>query len=204
MNLFSKKTFTRKLTYDWPFYLLSALLAIVFWRGAFGLLHRYKFYEKVELFVAASLEDTSLSKVIREQMDDEPLKSFEINQALPNDHTFLPKLHNVGYNYSDLLILPSSVYENILCDEVFLEINNSLIDDYLDEEKTLYKYNDLNYGFLIRNPNQTSWLDDFINFDIEESYYLFISGASKNIGNLGNFQTPEYDLALKCLKVLLK
>ncbi|MFA5686739.1 MAG: hypothetical protein WCZ47_00360 [Bacilli bacterium] len=203
MKIFSWQNFKKRLAYDWIYYVLSIVLSIVLWRGAFGLLHRYKFYEKIELFIAANIVDDSFNEEIILQVNDPSLKSFELNQALPSDSAFASKLQYVGYQYSDLLILSESVISNIACDEVFLLIDQEIKESYLEKEEEYFLFEEESYGFLLRDVNKSSWLDEYINFDISEKYYLFVSGASQNISNKGNYQTPEYDLALKCLKVLL-
>ncbi|MDD3207369.1 MAG: hypothetical protein PHV19_02505 [Bacilli bacterium] len=204
MKIFPKAAFIRSIHYDWIYYALSFFAVIGLWSWAFGILHRPKPYEKLDIFVAAQIQNDTFCQKIKEEFSADGLKLVESNQALPNDNAFQSKLQVVGYNASDLLILPESVFTNIHFSEVFIEIDEALKDDYLSGQEVFYKHEGRDYGLLVRGGEKESWLDEYLNFDVNDNYYLFISGASHNIGDKGNYQTNEFDLALAVLSYVVR
>ncbi|NMV82444.1 MAG: hypothetical protein GX816_02705 [Erysipelotrichia bacterium] len=204
MKIFSKEVFVKSIHYDWVYYVLSVFAIIGLWSWAFGIFHRPKPYERLEIFVAAQIQDDSFCQEIEDEFGPEGLKLVESNQALPNDNAFQSKLQVVGYNASDLLILPESIFANLHFFEVFIEIDNTIKDNYLTGQENFYSHEGHDYGLLIRGGEKESWLDEYLNFDVNDNYYLFISGSSHNIGDKGIYETVDFDLALDVLSYLVR
>ncbi|MFA7020781.1 MAG: hypothetical protein WC215_04435 [Bacilli bacterium] len=204
MKIFSKKAFKKGLHYDWLYYVLASFIAIGLWSWAFGVLHRPQAFERLDLFVASEIKNAGFNDILETEFENDGLKLVESNQALPNDNAFQSKLQVVGYNSSDLLILPESIFENVLFEEALLPVDGDIKESYLEGTESFYSYQDVDYGILLRGGSKTSWLDNYINFDVNDNYYLFISGSSQNISDLGNYETAEYDLALEVLSYLVR
>lgn len=196
--------FTNTLPYNWPFYLVFPVIGGLCIAYLFNVRHQPQPYEKIDIFVAApSVESQPLCDLIYEKYVDNGLKLVTTTQSNPSDSVFAQKLRVVGYSRSDLFILPHSVLESISPAEILLPYSDDFVSaNVADSNSVFYIVEDVRFGILLKDDLLDSWLEDYIDFN-DEDYYLCLNATSKNIGDEGIYNNPEYDLALKVFAYLL-
>jgi hypothetical protein len=113
----------------------------------------------------------------------------------PSDPLYSQKLSVVGYNGSDLFLLPKSTLESMTCSDILLpfEEADGFVASYCAGASGFFEQDGKSYGVGI---DTDGWLSDYVSF-LDEDYYLCVNSISKNIGSMGLYDNPEYDLALK-------
>lgn len=204
MTLSSKKFIKNGIPYFWPLFLIVPLLGSAFITYTMNLIHLPKSYEKIEVFVGSSNVDSNgLAKNIETAFKDEGMKEAAIVASNPANAEFYEKLKVIGYNSSDLFILPSSIMEKLDLSEIMIPIFDLFIENELEGKTYSYFVQDeKQYGIEIKSSTGDSWLADYIPF-ANENYYLTISATSLTIKSYGTHPNSVYDLSLQAMRYLL-
>jgi hypothetical protein len=110
----NKALFKKTFSYDWPLYVVLPLIVGFSLSYLLNVIHQPKAYEKLNVFVASTnIESGAFCKDIEEKFQDNGLKEVTAVQSNPNDALFAQKLNVVGYEGSDLFLLPESVLKGI-------------------------------------------------------------------------------------------
>jgi len=204
MTLSSRKFIKNGIPYFWPLFLVIPLFGSILITYTMNLIHLPKSYEKIELFVASSdVNSNGLAENIEAIFKDAGMKEAGIVTSNPADSTFYEKLKVIGYNSSDLFILPASIMENLDLTEIMLPIYDLFIANELGGNTYSYfEQDEKQYGIEIKSSSLTSWLEDYIPFT-DEDYYLTISATSLTIKSYGTHPHSAYDLSLQAMRYLL-
>jgi hypothetical protein len=169
-----------------------------------NLIHLPKSYEKIEIFVASSdVDSNGLASNIETVFKEVGMKEVGIVTSNPADVAFYEKLKVIGYNSSDLFILPASIMENLDLTEIMLPIYDLFIENELEGNTYSYfEQDDKQYGIEIKSQGSNSWLEDYIPF-ADENYYLTVSATSLTIESYGTHPNSVYDLSLQTMRYLL-
>ena len=204
MTLSSKKFIKNGIPYFWPLFLVVPLLGSVLITYTMNLVHLPKSYEKIEVFVASSdVNSNGLADNIETIFEEAGMKEAGIVTSNPTDSAFYEKLKVIGYNSSDLFILPRSIMENVDLTEIMLPIYDLFIENELGGNTYSYfKQDEKQYGIEIKSSSLDSWLEDYIPFT-DEDYFLTISATSLTIKSYGTHPNSVYDLSLQAMRYLL-
>jgi len=204
MTLSSKKFIKNGIPYIWPLFLAIPLIGTGLITYTMNLIHLPKSYEKVEIFVASSDVDSNrLANNIETVFKEAGMKEAGIVASNPTDPAFYEKLKVIGYNSSDLFILPASIMENLDLTEIMLPIYDLFIENELEGNTYSYfEQDEKQYGIEIKSSTSESWLEDYIPF-ADENYYLTISATSLTIKSYGTHPNSVYDLSLQAMRYLL-
>jgi len=203
MNKDTRKRFEKAFRYGWPLYFLLPLLAGVTISYLFAVVHEPASYEKLNVFVASkSLDGVAFSNRLEEKLSPSGLKKASTTQGNPSDSLFSQKLSVVGYNGSDLFLLPQSVLSGLAAEDVFLPFSEDFVATHAKEANPVYYQTEEGiYGIRVKAKGETSWLSSSVGF-LDEDYYLSLNATSKNLGNYGLYDNPTYDLALQAFDFL--
>jgi hypothetical protein len=190
--------FKKAFAYDWPLYVILPVVAGLSLSYILAVVHQPKSYEKLNVFVAsAKIESSAFCKDIEEKFQDNGLKEVTAVQSNPNDALFAEKLNVVGYEGSDLFLLPESVLNSITPSDIMVPFSADLEANYIKESSPVYFVKDgASYGVRVKEKTANHWLSSYIDF-LAEDYYLCLNIKSKNIANYGLYSSAEYDLALR-------
>ncbi|MFA7031969.1 MAG: hypothetical protein WC201_00115 [Bacilli bacterium] len=204
MTLSSRKFIKNGIPYFWPLFLVIPLLGSALITYTMNLMHLPKSYEKIEIFVASSdVDSNGLADNIEISFQEAGMKEAGIVTSNPTDSTFYEKLKVIGYNSSDLFILPRSVMESLDLTEIMLPIYDLFITNELEGNTYSYfEQDEKQYGIEIKSSSIDSWLEDYIPFT-DESYYLTVSATSLTIKSYGTHPDSVYDLSLRAMRYLL-
>jgi hypothetical protein len=199
----NKALFKKSFAYDWPLYVVLPLVAGFSLSYLLNVVHQPKAYEKLNVFVASTkIESGAFCKDIEEKFHDNGLKEVTAVQSNPNDALFAQKLNVVGYEGSDLFLLPESVLKSITPSDIMVPFNAELEKNYVTENAPVYYVSEGDsYGVRIKEKSVSHWLSSYIEF-LDEDYYLCLNIKSKNIASYGLYSSESYDLALKAFVYL--
>jgi hypothetical protein len=198
-----KANFKKSLTYFWSLYLICPIVFGLSISYAFYVIHQPSAYEKLDIFIASSsLKETSFCQMMEDAFADKGLKQASTTQCNPSDAVFPQKLSVVGYNRSDLFLLPVSAFKSMTPADILVPFSSTFITTYVVETSPDFYVSDgVDFAVKIKSAEEKSWLSDYINF-VDEDYYLCLNATSKNIGDVGIYDNPEYDLALEAFTFL--
>ena len=91
-------------------YIVTLIFSIVLITHIFSLLSRVKETEKLSIFIAA--DDVAYSR-LSEDFKLDTTKKIEVDYYDPNDNLFNKVLLTRGVNFTDIIILPVSLLDNI-------------------------------------------------------------------------------------------
>lgn len=200
MKIISSKSIKHTIQYTWWLYLLVPVLATFLFYWSFNIYHRPTAYEKVSIFVAAEVTDTSFTEDLLKKVDSDSLKEIGVASCDVNAARYEEKLSVVGLNNCDLLILPTSTFELIKNEPLsnyFLPLDSDLqnyaVGDYYEKDST-------KFGYKVTN----SWLNPtYASFEKDTDYYLVFNTISKNIGEYRE-KGDTNENALKVAKAILE
>ncbi|MCI1245614.1 MAG: hypothetical protein LKG11_06710 [Bacilli bacterium] len=190
------RKFQARLAYSWPLYLILPLVLGFTVSYLFYVSHRPAYFETVDVFVGAGgVEKDDFAKKIETELSDDGMKEATVTYCDPSDSLYSQKLSVVGYNGSDLFLLPKSTLESIACSDIMLPFEDAegFVGSYCGGASGFFEQDGKSYGVGI---DASGWLSDYVSF-VDEDYYLCVNSISKNIGDMGLYDNPEYDLALK-------
>jgi len=204
MTLSSKKFIKNGLPYFWPLFLVVPIVGSALITYTMNLIHLPKSYEKIEVFVASSdVDSNGLANNIETVFNETGMKEAGIVASNPEDLAFYQKLRVIGYNSSDLFILPASIMEQLDLTEIMLPIFDLFIENELEGNTYSYfEQDDKQYGIEIKSPSSSSWLENYIPF-ANENYYLTINATSLTIKSYGTHPNSVYDLSLQAMRYLI-
>ncbi len=157
--------------------IIISLLVILMWYFAFNMLHYPKNYESIYIFYAGDVNDYSITDVIKDELNDNNIRSIEIVQSNPNDKIFESKYDLVCFNKCDIAIIPKDVADHTACYTCYEELTNYYgLDTYTQDS--------IVYG-LILNDAIKDKLDNYFTFDNSE-YILFVCQNSVNYQDMTN------------------
>lgn len=195
--------FKKTLPYDWPFYLTLPVIFGVCVSYVLNQIHQPADYEKLNIFVASkTIQSDAFCGDIQEKLSADGLKKTTAVQSNPSDSLFAQKLSVVGYSGSDLFLLPTSVLKSMNPDDILLRMSDELKSHYVIETTPDYYVVDgYSYGVRLFAQGESTWLSSYIGF-LDEDYYLCLNVKSKNLGNYGLYDNPDYKLGLMAFTYL--
>ena len=196
MNELKKRRIKVVLKYTWPFYIVTALIVGFLLSFIFGITHKIPEYKTLTFFISGEVTDVNkLRDDTLEKFKDKELKSFSCISARPDEGiVYTRKLTIAGYQSADVLVIPSSILKTFRPEPFALEIDDNLYNSYY-QGFTKYIDEGATYGIEIdpEKVKQYFTLPD-------ETCYMFLNGASKNIGEYSIEQIKEHDNALRVLQ----
>lgn len=159
------------------FYILTTLIVPPTFTYFIYLKNRAKSYEVFSMFVSADLKDkVGIKGLLKTSLPED----LEINcySCDINNSTFAT-YYSAKSEISDIIILQESFIKQF--DYVpYLDITSltsfDLSDGYIRDEKI--------YGLALKNQKH-NYLSDYINFDDDNNYYVFINKKSVHLNNIG-------------------
>lgn len=195
MNDLKKKRIKTILKYTWPFYIISAVLIGFGLHFIFGITHKTPVYQTLTVFISGEdKDDKQLKKDLLESYKDNELKMVSSIYASVGEANYYRKLSVLGYNSADVMIIPTSILENLNASAFALDITDGLYQSYF-KDFTTYKQNDVIYGIEIDKEKTNKY------FTLpSETCYMVLGGASKNTGTYSSDGIKEHDNALRLVK----
>ena len=181
--------------YTWWVYIVVAIVIGFGMSFLFGITHRIPAYKTITLFVTGEVADTKrLSDNLIEKYKDKELKIVTSYATTRNDGDYYNKLSVIGYNSSDVLILPVSVLDNLNISTFGLELDDNLKTNYYSGYE-YYTQNEISYGVKI---NRELVKDDI--YLPKEDCYMIINAKSASIGEYSKDQIKERNTTLTLVK----
>lgn len=195
MNQFKKDHIYSHFRYVWPAYVISALLIAGGLSLIFSIVHKIPEYKTLTIFISGEVRD---SKALKDDLlntyKDKELKSVSTISADPSEGHYHTKLTVAGYSSADVIILPMSKIENLDTSYFAIDLKEELITNFYNGY-TFYKQDEVSYGVKLNKELVTPYMAL-----PNEDCYMFLNGASKNIGEYANEPVKEHDLALHLVK----
>jgi len=196
MNELRKQRMKSVLKYTWPFYLIVGFVIFLAMGIIFRIVHPIPAYKTLTIFVTGQVTNREkLFEDMYQRFDDKEIRKFSCIEASPNDVHYATKLTVSGYKSADVLIIPTSKVDTIENLGTFaLNISDELVSgDY--SNFAFYERDNTKYGVKIDKDKVSQYMTL-----PEEDCYMFLNGASKNIGKYGLKPVIEHDMALLLVK----
>jgi len=194
-----KNKFKHCLPYTWYLYLIALVIPCVAFPFSFSYMHRPQAYEKINLFVSNNILKSGLNNYLYEKLKDNGVQQVDIVSCNFTDSIYLQKLTVVGYSSSDIMIIPSTLFQALNFPIVMQEINEDIKTKCGLQSATFHKVDDKDYGVKV---SSNLYINTFLDYDSSVDYYAFINGSSYNIGSYST-KNPQTENAFKALKVIL-
>ena len=195
MNDAKKKRIKTIIKYTWPFYLIAGVIIAFVINFLFGISHRLPAYQTLTVFVSGEVYDSKkLETDILEAYKDKDIKSFTCYSGDPSDTNYYTKLSVLGYNSSDVLIIPTSKIDSDVS-SFAISIDENLINNYY-QGYTLFAQNGVNYGIKLDKEK----VKDYMYLPKDEDCYLFLNGRSETLGEYSKDKIKERDASLLVAK----
>lgn len=195
MTDIKKEKIKSVLKYTWWVYIVAAVIVGIGLSFIFGITHKIPAYKTLTLFITGEVQETKkLNNDLVEKYKDKELKSVTCYNTTTTDGNYYNRLSVMGYNSSDVLILPESVLENINISSFGLELDENLRTNYYSGY-TYYVQNDINYGVKIDKEK----VKDNILFPAEDCY-MILNAKSESLGEYSKDKIKERDTALTLVK----
>lgn len=136
-----------------------------------------KKHQKFNIFVAAQkVELDPFKEKINSYIDNNSIKQIVINTCNPENLSYYTMYSTFGLEDADILILNSNKIVNN-------DLKNKFV--YFDEESNYYSdtnyiNNDVHYGLEIYKNNK-GYLSNYITYEKDNDYYLFVNKKSKHL-----------------------
>lgn len=196
MNDLKKQRLKTTFKYTWSLYLISSILVVFALFFLFKITHRTPMYQTLTVFISGEyIDDEKLKNDFLNNYGNNQLKEISTIYANPSsDNNYYRKLSVIGYNSSDVLIIPNSILANLNASAFALDIDENLYQSYF-QNLTEYKQNDITYGIEIDKEKIGQY---FVLPD--EHCYMLLAGSSKNIGIRSSEGIKEHDNALRVVR----
>ena len=196
MNALKEKRMKSVLKYTWPLYIIAVVVAYIVMSVIFNVAHPIPAYKSLTLFVTGEIQEREqLSKDVFAKFQEKQIRNFSCIASLRTDSDYSTRLKVAGYNSADVLILPNSVIEDVSNPASFaLNLNDQLINSFY-QGYSFYKRDTVNYGVKIDKDKVAKYMTL-----PNEDCYMFLNGASKNLGDYGLNPVSEHDMALQIVK----
>lgn len=194
MNDAKKKRIKTIIKYTWPFYFIGGILVAFGINFLFGITHRLPEYKQLTIFVSGEVHDSKkLETDMLEKYKEKEIKAFTCYSGDPSDTNYYTKLSVLGYNSSDVLIIPVSKIDSDVS-AFAINIDENLINDYY-QGYTLFEQNGNNYGVKLNKEKVKDYM-----YLPSEDCYLFLNGRSETLGEYSKDQIKERDASLLVVK----
>lgn len=191
-----EKQFKKSFSYTWYLYLLAIAIPAILFPLSYSFMHRPKEYETLSIFIPTELKDKKAEDTLLSKFKENGVRKVDIIYSNPNDqYTFSNKLAVVGYNTCDLIFLPEGIVEKTGIHTAALELTSEVKIYFNIEEEKTYVVQEKEYGIELNENNK---LDEISTLEKDTKYYVFINGASANIGQFSNKKTTSEN----CVKLL--
>lgn len=195
MNELRKNRMKSVLKYTWPFYLVVGFVIFLAMGIIFRIVHPIPAYKTLTIFVTGQVSNQEkLYGDMYQRFEEKEIRKFSCIEASPDDVHYATKLTVSGYKSADVLIIPSSKVDTINDPSTFaLKISDELVNSYYPS-CSFYTRDEVKYGVKIDTERVSQYMT------LPEDCYMFLNGASKNIGNNGLKPDAEHDMALLLVK----
>lgn len=196
MNELKRKRMRSAFKYTWPLYIVAGLVVYITMSVIFKVAHPIPAYKCLSLFVTGEVnERDALTKDMFTKFEDKKIRNFSCVSARRTDVDYSTKLKVAGYNTADILILPNSVIEDVSNPASFaLSLNEELINSFY-QGYSFYQRGENNFGVKINKDKVSQYMTL-----PEEDCFMFLNGASKNLGDYGLKPVTEHDMALQVVR----
>lgn len=194
---------TTHLQYHWWKYVLLAVLSVMIWNSVFDTLAKPARNEKVGIvFFGDSLDVPALHADLSAAIEDltqQKISLVDVSQTIADREHLGAILMARTYDY-DLLVLSAEAVDPLSAYGFFMPLPESWkgIPTYTQEKDGKA----VAYGLEIYRPGSQNRFSSFCSG--EQTYYVFLSKESVNLGGLNGNGAPEDDAALQMLKYLLE
>ena len=194
MNALKKQRIKSVLKYTWPFYIVSAVLAVVLINFIFKIAHPVPDYKTLTLFVTGeAINPAKLREDLLTEFKEKELKTVSCISSKPNAGDFNHKLTIAGYSSADILILTETKLNNIVVSDFALPLEDELLNLY--QGYSVYTKDDVKYGIKLNKEV----VNEYFTLP-EEDCYLVFNGRSVNTGKYSVTSIEENDNALTLVK----
>lgn len=194
MNDAKKKRIKTIIKYTWPFYFIGGILVAFGINFLFGITHRLPEYKQLTIFVSGEVHDSKkLETDMLEKYKEKEIKAFTCYSGDPSDTNYYTKLSVLGYNSSDVLIIPVSKIDSDVS-AFAINIDEKLINNYY-QGYTLFEQNGNSYGVKLNKEKVKDYM-----YLPSEDCYLFLNGRSETLGEYSKDQIKERDASLLVVK----
>lgn len=194
MNDAKKKRIKTIIKYTWPFYFIGGILVAFGINFLFGITHRLPEYKQLTIFVSGEVHDSKkLETDMLKKYKEKEIKAFTCYSGDPSDTNYYTKLSVLGYNSSDVLIIPVSKIDSDVS-AFAINIDENLINNYY-QGYTLFEQNGNNYGVKLNKEKVKDYM-----YLPSEDCYLFLNGRSETLGEYSKDQIKERDASLLVVK----
>ena len=196
MSELKKQRVKSVLKYTWPFYLIVGFVIFLAMGIIFRIVHPIPAYKTLTIFVSGQVNQREkLYEDMYQRFEDKQIRRFTCIEMSPSDIHYSTKLTVSGYKSADVLIIPVSKVDTVTDPGTFaLKMNNELVTSYFSTY-TFYSREETKYGVKIDKEKVSQYMSL-----PEEDCYMFLNGASKNVGNYGLKPDSEHDMALLLVK----
>ena len=196
MNELKKKRMKSVFKYTWPFYIIAGIVVFIVMSILFNITHPIPAYKSLTLFVTGEVNGRDkLQKDMFARFEEKQIRNFSCVASRRTDSDYSTRLQVAGYNSADVLILPYSVIEEVSNPASFaLNLSDQLVNSFY-QGYSLYQRNTASYGVKIDKDKVAQYMTL-----PEEDCYMFLNGASKNLGDYGLTPVTEHDMALQIVK----
>lgn len=196
MNELKKKRMKSVFKYTWPFYIIAGIVVFIVTSILFNVAHPIPAYKSLTLFVTGEVNGRDkLQKDMFARFEEKQIRNFSCAASRRTDSDYSTRLKVAGYNSADVLILPYSVIEEVSNPASFaLNLSDQLVNSFY-QGYSLYQRNTASYGVKIDKDKVAQYMTL-----PEEDCYMFLNGASKNLGDYGLTPVTEHDMALQIVK----
>ena len=164
------RTLKESLPSEWVKYVVVVILSVALWVWVFGLYHKPKDTEKIELFFAGDVKDFAFEKDAADAFDY--LKRVEVSYENPSSSAaFEQKYSVVAFTLSDVVLVPESLADRKPCKGAFVPLSG-IGEPYVQEEVA--------YGVYLSDSAKVRLSKYFV--FTEERYVAFAPKASVNAG----------------------
>lgn len=196
MTELKKQRMKSVLKYTWPFYLVLGFVIFLAMGIIFRVTHPIPAYKSLTIFVSGEVTGREkLSEDMYAKFKEKKIRSFSCIESKPTDLNYSTKLTVSGYQSADVLIIPTSKIDTVSDPSTFaLKISDVLVNAFYSGCE-FYTRDEIKYGVKIDKEKVSEYMSL-----PEEECYMFLNGASKNLGDYGLKPVTEHDMALTLVK----
>ncbi len=134
-------------------------------------------YQKFNIFVACGKIDSDpFKEKINSYIDNDTIKNVVINSCNPTLTSYYTMYSTFGLEDADILILNSNYIVETDLKTHFISFDDT--STYFSD--TNFKNNNIHYGLEVYN-NNSGYLTQYITYEADTSYYLFVNNSSKHL-----------------------
>ena len=178
------------LAYAWHYYLIFALVTVIFWTIAFNIKSAPKRDEEVRIFISAyHVRTKELERDLKKLVDGKKIKNISVDYAYYGDGFFNYIFLTRGLTSSDIIITNASNLEVDLA-RYYVPFAREYLEENLnlDQDHQLLKQGNAIYGFPVYYAS-INLLSDYVTYESGEGeeVYMLINRNSEY------FKNPQTD-----------